>query len=274
MRRHVPGCHSLHESCDARLRPSSASPWSRPNRSTTPAFGICLPVPTRPKISTTLHQSRDHQDRDMPIVAPPTRRKVRRNRKKPENLGLRSRIASRPTEVPTLLRRRHHGPAREKTSQNSSPFSRRNGKLIEAVASGLRTRKCSGHQRLSKTSLEGGRSCIERLLEPKAVAHFTARRVENVQVFAIGSKPGRSRLTFERQACLLRLGLDSVSKVRRQFGQTGVVDFVGWTMRCPDSSSGPQKTTTTKTITAACGLHEEAARWRRRLRRVPVTPGV
>ncbi|KAH8032002.1 hypothetical protein HPB51_022524 [Rhipicephalus microplus] len=191
-----------------------------------------------------VHRTRDHQDRDMSAVATPTHLKVRRKRKKPAIRGLRSRVASQPTEVLILLCRRHYGAAREQTSQNSSPFSRRNRKLIkvndsaailisqpslrctdvevhlrrrllrgerrvtnnirlrhhhQAVASGLRTSKCSGRHRLSKTSLEGGRSCIERLLEPKAVADFTAVVMWRTrEEFAIGSKPGRSRLTFRK----------------------------------------------------------------------------
>ncbi|KAL3223995.1 hypothetical protein MRX96_027062 [Rhipicephalus microplus] len=59
------------------------------------------------------------------------------------------------------------------------------------------------------------------------------------------------------------------------FGRGGVVNYVGWTMPCSDSwSSGPQKTTTTKTMRAASGLYEEAARRRRHLRQVLATPGV
>ncbi|KAH7985127.1 hypothetical protein HPB51_026872 [Rhipicephalus microplus] len=50
------------------------------------------------------------------------------------------------------------------------------------------------------------------------------------------SLAGGGRLSG-RQACLLCLWLDSMSKVRRQMGQTGVMDFAGWTLPSSDSSS-------------------------------------
>ncbi|KAH8037451.1 hypothetical protein HPB51_010006 [Rhipicephalus microplus] len=75
---HGPGCHSLPESCDARSRSSSASWCSRPYRSTTPAFGIWLPVPNPPNPSPSLHRSLDLEDRDTPAVAAATRREERK----------------------------------------------------------------------------------------------------------------------------------------------------------------------------------------------------
>ncbi|KAH7942636.1 hypothetical protein HPB51_028686 [Rhipicephalus microplus] len=101
---------------------------------------------------------------------------------------------------PSVHRRRGRPPT--KTTSGRTPSDERNIWLRhqhQAVASGLRPRKCSGHQRLSKTSLEGGPSCLERLQKPKAVADFTAVVVWRMrQKFAILSKPGRRMATFRK----------------------------------------------------------------------------
>ncbi|KAH8037042.1 hypothetical protein HPB51_008466 [Rhipicephalus microplus] len=63
---------------------------------------------------------------------PLLQRTVRRGRRgRGPSQSPRCRVASRPAEVPTLPRWRHHGSARKQTFQNSSPFSRWNGKLIK-----------------------------------------------------------------------------------------------------------------------------------------------
>ncbi|KAH7942635.1 hypothetical protein HPB51_028685 [Rhipicephalus microplus] len=63
--------------------------------------------------------------------------------------------------------------------------------VIGQHLSGLRTRKCSG-QSLSKSSLEGGRPCVERKLEQEPVTDSTAVFVpRRPAVFVFGRKPGR-----------------------------------------------------------------------------------